>query len=275
METKNLIKQKPAMKWVGNKLGTPIADRVAELYKPFRKSHIWIEPFVGIGGMLLAIDPDYADCFDASAEVIGLHQWILSGGECVDFPKAWDSDYYYQQREVFRTEQALYAATPNLVALTPFFSRMIWLNKACFNGLWRVNKSGAFNAPIGAKANGQLNSFNQPSLPVYKKGWCFAVECNPLPDLIGNGFFYADPPYWGTHSSYTSEGFTWADQVDLAESMAARSQPVVISNSSSPEIVSLYKSLGFAIELIPVRRSISCKGSDRPSAIEVLASKNC
>jgi DNA adenine methylase len=270
-----LIKQKPAMKWAGNKFGTPIADRVAELYEPFRKTHTWIEPFVGIGGMLLAIDPDFAYCFDASAEVIGLHRWIKAGGQCFGFPKDWDSEYYYAERELLRSAQQFHAEHPETPYPDDFYSRMIWLNKACFNGLWRVNKLGLFNAPIGAKADGRLNSFGQPTLPRYKKNWNFGIESKPLSKINSNGFFYADPPYWGTHSAYTSSGFTWQDQVDLAESMAARPQPVCVSNSSATEILDLYSALGFTIELIPVRRSISCKGNDRPPAVEMLAYKNC
>jgi DNA adenine methylase len=270
-----LVKQKPAMKWVGNKMGTPIADRVAELYEPLRKTHTWIDSFVGIGGMLLAIDPNFAHCFDASSEVIGLHRWVKAGGQCFEFPKVWDSEYYYRQRDAFRQQQIAYAIARSEVDLDVFFSRMIWLNKACFNGLWRVNRAGLFNSPIGARADGALNLVERPKMPRYKDGWSFGVESSPLPDLATDGFYYADPPYWGTHSAYTSSGFTWQDQVNLAESMAVRLQPVCVSNSSATEILDLYSKLGFAIELIPVRRSISCKGSDRPPAVEMLAYKNC
>jgi DNA adenine methylase len=266
---------KPAMKWVGNKQGTPVIDRVAELYESFRASHIWHEPFVGIGGALLTINPDQAVCCDFSAEVIGLHRWIRLGGQMQQFDREWEESEYYQRRSRFQALQVEYKDSFGGVDQDEFFSLMLWLNRACFNGLWRVNKSGLFNAPVGRKSDGSLNRFGSAILPTYKKQWHFFEGGFEYEWVKDSHFTYVDPPYWETHSAYTAKGFSWDDQINLAKMLAEKRSPVVASNSGGKEMVELYQTLGFEIEMVPVRRSINCKGGDRAPAIEMLAYKNC
>jgi DNA adenine methylase len=267
--------QKPPMKWVGNKQGTAVIDRVAQLYAPYRETHVWREPFVGIGGALFSIAPEKAICSDASAEVIGLHRWICDGGEPISFPYEWAESEFYERRERFRVLQFEYRDNLGFGDRDEFFSLMLWLNRACFNGLWQVNKSGLFNSPVGRKSNGSLNRFETPAMPIYQKGWDFFEGGFADKFTDGDRFVYADPPYWGTHSAYVSTGFAWNKQLRLATILAGAGMPCAASNSSAPEIIALYRGLGFTIELIPVRRSINCNGSDRPNAIEMLAHKNC
>lgn len=277
---------KPVLKWCGNKQGTPVAERVAQLFEPYRDTHLWVEPFIGVGGMLLEIQPEQALCFDLSAEMIGLHRWIKDGGRYINPPSAENFvDRYYQNRLKFQAMQVEYAASPDLIDGKEdlFFSLMIWLNKACFNGLWRVNGDGLFNVPAGKDNNGNL--YNPMSISVasltetYQRyDWLFDDADFALLDRYKafqtpNKFVYCDPPYFGTHSSYTSKPFNWDDQKRLAHWLASLDCPVVASNSKHPEVLSLYESLGFEIELIEVRRSVAANG-DRTAAVEMLAHKN-
>jgi DNA adenine methylase len=267
--------QQPVLKWAGSKFGTPIAKRVQQLYQPYR-DHLWVEPFVGAGGMLLSINPNFALCGDASAEIIGLHQWIQEGGclhshffEPIDNP-----DDYYTRRETFNQAQYQYQVSPDVEDKDWFFSMMVWLNKACFNGLWRTNSKGFFNVPVGRKSNGDLMNPSMPTLPKYSPDWMFVhaafeylwqYQSANQPEFV-----YCDPPYFATHSSYCKGGFGWAEHVKLAQWAASMDCPVVLSNSSNERVIDLYADAGLNIELIPVRRSISANGSRQP-AVEVLA----
>lgn len=267
---------RPILKWAGNKFQTPVAARVKELFEPYRESHYWTEPFLGVGGMLLDVNPPFAWCCDASPEVVGLHRWIQDGGKCVEFPEVWDEPDYYQRRAKFNLMQQGFIEDPD-----EFYSLMIWLNKTCYNGLWRVNAKGMFNVPIGRDSKGELHVATTPDLrplhKAYNPGWrlhhlsCFLCLTSVAAAEI-DCFVYSDPPYWGTHSAYTAKPFTWDDQVCLARQLGRLSCPVVASNSNHPDILDLYDGSGFKIELIEVPRSISCNGNRKP-AVEMLAYK--
>lgn len=264
--------QKPALKWAGNKQKTPVGDRLRELYSPYRKSHAWEEWFVGAGGSLLAVDPGVAYCSDASHEIITLHQWIkVFGGQgAVWFDREWSEEDYYSRRDRFNELQCLLQEGQDF-DVQEFCGLMIWLNRAGFNGLWRVNSKGIFNAPVGKDSKGRLPRFDFPAVPTYRQAWQFSVISK---EVTGDRVTYADPPYHDTFSSYTSSGFSWANQVELADRLEALSNPVIASNSNHPDVVELYRDRGFAIEFVEVKRSINRNGKQRKGAIELLAHKN-
>lgn len=146
-----------------------------------------------------------------------------------------------------------------------------YLNRTCFNGLCRFNRSGEFNVPFGKhSAITYANDFS-----AYKsalKYWDFS--CGDLDALTikPGAFIYADPPYDVEFTTYSSGGFSWDDQERTAEWLARHPGPVVLSNQATPRITKLYKRLGFKIEKLPGPRRISCTG-DRTAASEVLATK--
>ena len=260
--------------------GTPVSERVKELYQPYRDTHLWVEPFVGAGGMLLEVQPEGAICFDFCPEVAGLHQWLRDGGQYI-LPVAGEltPDNYYYQRLRFQALQSEYQASPDFVDPDVFFSLMIWLNKTCFNGLWRVNGDGFFNVPEGKDSKGDPH--NPPDINLgelqqaYRDEWFFLDGDFEMAERKTSdpAFYYCDPPYFGTHNSYTPKNFTWDDQKRLAHWLVSLDAPVVVSNSNHAEIVKLYEDLGFQIEFIEVRRSISCKGGNRAAATELLATR--
>lgn len=277
----------PIFKWAGNKHGTPIADRVSELFAPYRNTHTWVEPFCGALGMSLSINPRSAVLCDGSRELIEFYRWVRSGGEFVELPEQVTEENYYAFRDEFQSGQSeLYASVDLLGDRTDrFFSLMVWLNRACYNGLWRVNSKGFFNVPVGKNSKGEHPIVSMPNLEglrsVLSNGaWSLWEVTFDYIDLIQqvtkdcDRFFYADPPYWKTHSAYISKGFTWDDQVALCKWLAVQDCPVVASNSCDPRVTDLYFEHGFTIELIPVKRSISSNG-DRTPAVEMLAHKGC
>ena len=90
--------------------------------------------------------------------------------------------------------------------------------------------------------------------------------------IKASDFIYADPPYDVEFRQYAKEGFSWQDQIRLAEWLASHTGPVVLSNQATDRIISLYKSLGFQLEFLEAPRMISCTG-DRTKTKEVLAVK--
>jgi len=160
-------------------------------------------------------------------------------------------------------------------------ARLIWLNKHCFNGLYRENRSGAFNVPVG--------DYKDPQVPtsdaIYRASTLLQgakILAAPFEDLLGAAGFgdrvYCDPPYAPademetSFSNYEAGGFGDAEQhrlVSMARAAAARGARVVISNHDTAYTRALY--VGFEIESFPVRRSIGRKGSTRVPVRELLA----
>jgi DNA adenine methylase len=146
-----------------------------------------------------------------------------------------------------------------------------YLNRTCFNGLCRFNKSGDFNVPFGTyNAINYATDFSEYKA-VFKR-WQFSnLDIEALKFEAGD-FIYADPPYDVEFTTYSAGGFSWDDQVRTVELLAKHDGPVVISNQATARIIDLYKSHGFELTYLDGPRRISCTG-DRTAAREVLAMK--
>jgi len=163
-------------------------------------------------------------------------------------------------------------------------ARMIYLNKTCFNGLWRVNKSGRFNVPMG-KFKSPPTICDEDNLRVCSAALANTeILCCPfhhqlIPDHIERGaFVYLDPPYvplseTSNFSSYTKEGFGQSDQLSLSHAvrnLKDKRVPFLLSNSGSAEVRKLYKN--FKIEEVLMRRNINSKAGSRGPVVEYLIS---
>jgi DNA adenine methylase len=172
---------------------------------------------------------------------------------------------YYQHRnrfnELIRTDQAKSEETAGL---------FYYLNRTCYNGLCRFNRSGEFNVPFGRyKKINYIRDFT-----TYKsvfRGWEFTARDFEKVSLEDNDFVYADPPYDVKFTKYSKEGFSWEDQVRLAKWLTNHKGPVVLSNQDTPRIRRLYHDLRYELICIGAPRLISCKGDERIHATEVLA----
>ena len=146
-----------------------------------------------------------------------------------------------------------------------------YLNRTCFNGLCRFNRSGEYNVPFGRyKTINYATDFHD-----YREllgRWAFTnVDLEEL-TIEPEDFIYADPPYDVEFTSYSAGGFSWDDQVRTAEWLGRHRGPVIVSNQATPRIVELYKDLGFELTFLDAPRRISCTG-DRTAAKEVLGVK--
>jgi DNA adenine methylase len=251
---------KPPLKWAGGKRWL-----VAQL-KPIWEANAnrrYVEPFCGGLAVVLGLQPKQALLNDVNPHLINFYRHVQKGLK-MHLPMRNDEKLFYQHRDRFNQ------LTREGEALTEQGAQLFYyLNRTCFNGLCRFNKSGDFNVPFGT-----YNAINYaPDFAEYVtvfSEWEFSnVDVEALP-LMSDDFVYADPPYDVEFTTYSAGGFSWDDQVRTAKLLAARAGPVVISNQATPRIVELYEGLGFELTYLEGPRRISCTG-DRTAAREVLA----
>ncbi len=251
---------KPVLKWAGGKRWlVPILN---EIWKPYSHRRL-VEPFVGGMAVALGLQPKQALLNDINIHLINLYRWLQRGFH-IDLVMENDSRFYYKCREKFN-KLTLLGETDSLEAAQLFY----YLNRTGYNGLCRFNSKGMFNVPFGRyKVINYIKDFSE-YVPILKN-WTFTTGSFSQLLLEPSDFVYADPPYDVEFTKYSSESFTWEDQIRLAEWLAKHPGPVVLSNQATERILGLYKNLGFSTEIIKGPRRISCTG-DRSPALEVLA----
>ena len=253
----------PPLKWAGGKRW-----QLPHL-RPLRAAHCprrLVEPFCGGLAVVLGLVPDRAILNDINPHLVNFYRW-LKRGLTVDFPLKNDSATFYAYRERFNELLANNGALSQEAAALFYY-----LNRTGYNGLCRFNQRGFFNVPFGRYAT--INyTYDFSHYKDVVKHWEFSQGDFERIELDGDDFVYADPPYDVEFTHYSKEGFSWEDQVRLAEWLAGHPGPVVLSNQATPRIVKLYKDLGFALHFLNAPRMISCTG-DRTPAREVLAVKH-
>jgi DNA adenine methylase len=253
---------KPPLKWAGGKRW--LVSHLAPIWQRHAAAR-YVEPFCGGLAIALGLQPKRALLNDVNPHLINFYRHLQRGLK-LRLEMKYDEELFYQHRarfnELIKNGGAKSAATAEL-----FF----YLNRTCFNGLCRFNKSGEFNVPFGTYTTVNYDA-DFSIYPAVLRDWTFtSVDVERV--LIEKGdFVYADPPYDVEFTTYSSGGFSWEDQERAAEFLAAHDGPVVISNQATPRIVKLYKRLGFQLSYLPGPRRISCTG-DRTAAREVVAVK--
>lgn len=267
---------KPFLKWVGGKRQLiPAISR----YLP-RHINTYYEPFVGAGALLLNIPhPRQLVINDLNAELINCYRVIQKQPEQLLHHLAQHQntpDYFYALRALDRDAEAF--AKLNDVERA---ARTIYLNKTCFNGLYRVNRKGEFNAPFGRYRNPTIadtpgimavhHFLSQKPVRILNQDFEQAVKGARAGDFV-----YFDPPYdpvstTASFTAYQQEGFGRAEQkrlARLAHDLTRRGCRVMLSNSSTDFIRSLYKD--FEIVKVSATRRINAVASKRGAVDEVL-----
>lgn len=249
------------MKWAGGKRW--LVPYLAELWGQHSSRRL-VEPFAGGLAVALGLAPERALLNDVNPHSINFYRHAASGFvAAVDMRN--DKTLYYQQRERFNVLIADGKHETEEAA-----GLFYYLNRTGYNGLCRFNRRGEFNVPFG-----RYNTINYVrDFAPYRalSQWDFTVGDFETVDTRTGDFIYADPPYDVDFTHYSAGGFTWDDQVRLAEWLSAHDGPVVLSNQETPRIVALYERLGFELRFLDAPRRISCTG-DRAPAREVLALK--
>lgn len=241
-----------------------------------RKYNKYFEPFIGGGALFFQVTPSNGYISDINPELINAYQVIQSDVESLieDLQRhIYDKDYYYNLRNVERT--------PEFKNWSPVkkASRLIALNKSCFNGLYRVNSKGHFNVPFGRYKNPKLvDAFNlRECSKALKETKIVLGSFNLIEQDIQKGdFVYFDPPYaplntTSNFTSYSKEGFDNKMQENLRNfcvSLDRRGIKFMVSNSSASLILELYQN--FHISFVDATRAINSKGDKRGKIKEVI-----
>lgn len=275
---------KPIIKWPGGKYQS--RDKIKEMLP--ESWNTYYEPFLGGGAVLLDIMPSNAVVGDLNAELINMYQKIKAVPEevitCLAYldskhEAAEDAkEFYYRIRDEFNTN--LETNTVEQAA------RFIYLNKHCYNGLYRVNSKGKFNVPFNGKLKGSSVSADHvrelssllKNVRILNTDFEFTVQDASAGDLI-----YFDPPYdYETNDgfvSYSKAGWTREDSIKLkhlCDCLVDRGCYVLVSNNSTTFINELFNDARYSIEEITARRAINRKGNGRGPVPEVIIrSKNC
>jgi len=266
---------RPFLKWVGGK-----RQLIPELIKYVPENfNRYFEPFVGAGALLFHIQPSYAIISDMNWELINCYCTIRDNVDelIVSLAKHENNkEYFYSIRSIDRKEE--YKTLSNVEKA----SRIMFMNKTCFNGLYRVNKKGYFNAPFGDYHNPRiLDEVNLRSVSEYLNN-LIDIKCEDFESCVrdaGKGdFIYFDPPYHPLSSTasftdYTESGFTIQDQLRLKrifDMLNYKGCKVVMSNSATPLIFELYEK--YNVHIVSAKRSINSNGALRKGIDEVIIS---
>ncbi len=155
-------------------------------------------------------------------------------------------------------------------------ARTIYLNKTCYNGLFRLNSQSHFNVPLGKQTSPEIVQADRlRACAQALQGVDLACQDFRLLRAKKGDFVYLDPPYDGGYTGYTPQGFQKQDQADLAKlafALHERGVKLLISNADTPFVRRLYGGETFRIEQVRGPRSLNCRGSGRKPAKELIIS---
>jgi DNA adenine methylase len=271
---------KPFLKWAGGK--RQLLSEIKKYIPNDIHNYTYYEPFVGAGAVLFDLRPPKAVINDFNAQLILTYTVIKDNVEelivALKNHKNMNSEeYYYTIRNLDRDSKKFSALTTVEKA-----ARLIFLNKTCFNGLYRVNSQGLFNVPYGSYKNPaiceepvlrQISDYlNANEIKLLNNDFEYAMQ-----DAGKNSFIYFDPPYHSPHKTnftgYQADGFGEAEQERLRDvmiTMTKRGAKCLLSNADTEYIRELYA--GDFFEIIPVqaKRAINANSAGRGNVAEVL-----
>ncbi len=265
----------PVVKWVGGK--RQLLPQILPLIP--KRMTAYCEPFLGGGAVLFALQPKRALVNDLNQDLITVYRVIKEDADAlIEHLSRHENtpEYFYRIRDLDRDKEA-YAALSDVEKA----SRLLYLNKTCYNGLFRVNASGAFNSPYGhyRRPNivneqiirGVSRYFNSCDITFFSGDFASVLEQVPK-----GGFVYLDPPYdpvsdTASFTGYNRGGFGREEQVRLKEccdALTARGVKFLLSNSATPFIRELYGS--YRVSIVQARRAVNSVASRRGAIEEVL-----
>ena len=268
---------KPFVKWAGGK--RQILDKIKS-FMP-KTFNTYFEPFIGGGALFFDIMPKQAIINDSNKELMNIFE-VLKNKEMYKkmcrilnkHEKKHSEEYFYFIRDKDKNKRSINKMKPWTRA-----ARTIYLNKACFNGLYRVNKNGYFNVPFNGKINiktyDEKNLSNIHNYLINKNIKILSGDFELAVKSVQNGdFVYFDPPYDKVNNSfigYTNDLFDKESQIRLSnvyKELDKRGVFVMLSNHNTPLINELYKD--YKINVINAKRMINSVGSKRGDAEEVI-----
>lgn len=265
----------PVVKWVGGK-----RQLLSEIEPLFPKRYTtYCEPFVGGGAVLFSKQPRHAIVNDLNKDLITTYLVIRDDVRTlIELLKQYENtaDYFYKVRDLDRDKEQY-----SQLSSVEKAARLLYLNKTCYNGLFRVNSSGEFNSPFGNYKN--PNIVNEPVLLAVNKYFCnndiaFYSEdfASTLKRIKRGAFVYLDPPYdpvsdTSSFTGYNKGGFDRKEQIRLkncCDELSANGIKFMLSNSSTDFIKELYNN--YNITTVNANRAINSNGQKRGKVEEVI-----
>lgn len=279
-DSKRIIseKPKPFVKWVGGKRQLLAQFRRLNLYPPEKfniETGRYFEPFVGGGAVFFDLLPERAYLSDLNNELVTTYNVIRSDVENLikSLKKhKLDKEYFLKIR----------AQNPENLSDLNTASRFIYLNRTCFNGMYRVNSKGGFNVPFGKYTNPLIcdeDNLRKASKALKNVEIKKQDYKEVLKKAKKGDFIYFDPPYYpvsktASFTSYTSESFLDKEQIELRDTFVElhkRGCFVMLSNSDTPFINKIYSEpKGLRITKVQAGRAINSDASKRGKITEVL-----
>lgn len=261
-EQSTRVQAKPILKWAGGKtqMLNSLLPKVPASYGKY------IEPFFGGGALFFALQPEKAVISDSNPELINLYRQVSEHvDEVIGLLKKYNNtpEQFYDVRAQDWTKLSPVEAA----------ARTVFLNKTCFNGLYRVNKKGQFNVPYGKYKNPTIcdEQTLRTASDLLKKA---TILCGDYLLVLEHyaqpgDFIFLDPPYlpiseYADFKRYTKEQFYEEDHIELAKivkQLYEKGCYVILTNSNHPLVHELYAP--FTIDVIQTKRHISCNGNSR------------
>lgn len=238
----------------------------------------YIEPFLGSGAVFFYLEPQEAILSDINNELINTYIAVRDEIEAVYrnlkiHERHHCREYYYQIRD------------SNTRTLATSAARMIYLNKSCFNGIYRVNRQGEFNVPYGTK---EAISFNHENLVessnVLQNAQIFCRDFEATIDMAQESdFIFCDPPYAVVNEEnrfigYNADVFSWKDQIRLAEALIRakdRKVKIIMTNVEHKDVRRLYENIkGVTLDTVQRKCFIAGAAEGRKIYQELIVSAN-
>jgi len=259
---------RPFLKWAGGK-----GQLLAQYQQHFPADYsTYYEAFLGGGAVFFALQPSRAVLTDVNPALVNVYRCIQSDVEAVidllaNYQQRHNQEHYYQIRSTVGKTEIEQAA------------RFIYLNRTCFNGLYRENSKGEFNVPIGRYKNPRIcypDLLRSASAALRSVQLAVRSFEAVLESATAQDFVYFDPPYYpisqtSRFTAYSRFAFTEQSQIQLRDAFAAlakRGVHVMLSNSDCEFIRDLYA--GFHIHTIAASRAINCNAKRRGKITELL-----
>ncbi len=260
----------PFVKWAGGK--KQLLEKLMH-YAPDSFERYY-EPFIGGGAFLFELQPEKAIINDVNEQLLNIYKCLKTDADALiaEIRKLdsvdCDKERYYNLRDVFNDKISNRSLDIECAAL------MIWINKHCFNGLYRVNSKGLFNVPYNNKKAGKsMNEDNLRNIGKYLAENDIEITQGDFESACKSAkagdFVYFDSPYipeseTASFTDYTKDGFTYEDHERLAvlfSELDSRGVKVMLSNNNVPLVYELYD--GYVINPVDAKRSINSDASNR------------
>jgi DNA adenine methylase len=271
---------KPYLKWAGGK--RQLLPEIRRYLPASLDKCTYYEPFVGAGAVLFDVQPPKALINDANADLIMTYRVIRDHIEALitalQAHKNRNTEAYYYEVRAQDRDLAEYGR----LGAVEKAARLIFLNKTCYNGLYRVNSQGLFNVPYGRYKNPAI--CEEPVLRAvhrYLSDYKIRIVQGDFEEAVktcsSGSFVYFDPPYHSPDNSnftgYQAGGFDEAEQIRLRDTFTRLTRQRVLcllSNADTPFIRDIYQDRRFEIVSVMAKRSINAAGAGRGTVQEVL-----